>query len=416
MQGWPGRLGEWLLSARAEQLLRCLPAAPARSGTKPILGAWASYDRSVPAELRGVPGIRRDRAAEDEAYERAPLRDFHTDHGPAITWILRQHWHVLAPRLPRMTRVALAERATACVTPTATADPIDAAELTAAFRRHAAAIGLSAVGVARYDPRYHFVDYHGQEKGDRVVVGFVEQSWEAVQEAPSALSERATFEAFTKVHELMTNLARWLHACGYAAAAEAGDAHGIVIHYAVEAGLGQLGQNGQLLTPQAGSRCRPTLLTTNAPLEFDSPRDFGVTRICEACQVCVQRCPTGAIPARRWMTRGVEKAKINVSRCLPVMGQAYGCAICMKVCPVQRYGLAAVTEEFERTGRILGKGTDELEGYVWPIDGRRYGSREKPPIPPGFTRPPELRFDPPKYFKPSEADVSPSAPVHGHSG
>jgi ferredoxin len=283
-----------------------------------------------------------------------------------------------------------------------------------AFRRHAAAIGLSAVGVARYDPRYHFVDYHGQEKGDRVVVGFVEQSWEAVQRAPSPLSERSTFEAQTKAHALMTDLAVWLHARGYAAAAEPGDAHGIIIHYAVEAGLGQLGLNGQLLTPQAGSRCRPAMLTTDAPLEFDAPRDYGVTRICDACQVCVQRCPTGAIPARRWMNRGVEKAKINVSRCLPVMGHAFGCAICMKVCPVQRYGLETVTREFERTGAIVGKGTDELESYVWPVDGKRYCAGAKPPIPRGLTHPSDLTFEPPRYAKPPSAEVSAPVPTPGH--
>jgi epoxyqueuosine reductase len=38
------------------------------------------------------------------------------------------------------------------------------------------------------------------------------------------------------------------------------------IAYAVAAGLGQLGLNGQLLSPYAGSRCRLNVLTTNAPL------------------------------------------------------------------------------------------------------------------------------------------------------
>jgi hypothetical protein len=37
-----------------------------------------------------------------------------------------------------------------------------------------------------------------------------------------------------------------------------------------------------------------------------------------------------------------------------------------------------VLEEFASTGRILGKGSDELEGYVWPVDGKRYGPGEKP--------------------------------------
>jgi len=405
-----GRLGGWLLSERAEPLLARLPAGRAKAGTDPSLGAWAPYRRTVPTSLQSTPGIRRDREAEDRAHATEPLHDFHALHGPAITWILKQHWHLLAPRLPRMARVALRERATARVTPASAAPACDPAKLTADLRRHAAAIGLSAVGIAAFDSRYHYVEHRGRERGDRVVVGLVEQSWAAVQRAPSPVSERSTFEAQTTSHELMVEIAHWLHARGYAAAAEPGDGYGIVIHYAVQAGLGQLGLNGQLLTPQAGSRCRPTLLTTDAPLELDAPRDFGLTRICDACQVCVRRCPTGAIPARRWMSRGVEKAKINVSRCLPVMGHAFGCAICMKVCPIQRYGLERVTDEFERSGTILGKGTDELEGYRWPVDGRFYGSGRKPPIPPGFTRPPDLPFDPPQYRKPANADDPPVPP------
>ena len=46
------------------------------------------------------------------------------------------------------------------------------------------------------------------------------------------------------------------------------------------------------------------------------------------------------------------------------------CNVCTKVCPVQKYGLAAVTEHYEATGgEVLGKGTEELEGYTLPDRG-----------------------------------------------
>ena len=155
-------------------------------------------------------------------------------------------------------------------------------------------------------------------------------------------------------------------------------------HYAVQAGLGQLGYNGQLLTPQAGSRCRITLITTDAPLEPDGPRDFGVPAICNRCRACVRRCPAGAIPNRPAMHRGVEKVKLNLSRCFPVVAQVYGCSVCMKVCPVQRYGLTRVLDHYEQSGEILGAGTDELEGYDWPLDGLHYGPGERPSLAPAF--------------------------------
>ncbi len=71
----------------------------------------------------------------------------------------------------------------------------------------------------------------------------------------------------------------------------------------------------------------------------------------------------------------------------------------MKVCPVQRYGLDAVIARYTATGEILGKGSDELEGYGW-IDGRHYGPGEKPRMtrellaPGGFTLDPTLTRPP----------------------
>ena len=56
----------------------------------------------------------------------------------------------------------------------------------------------------------------------------------------------------------------------------------------------------------------------------------------------------------------------------------------MKVCPIQRYGLAAVLEHREATGEILGLGSDELEGYDWPLDGYHYGPGLRPRLEPEF--------------------------------
>ena len=35
----------------------------------------------------------------------------------------------------------------------------------------------------------------------------------------------------------------------------------------------------------------------------------------------------------------------------------------MKVCPIQRYGAKSVMEHYVETGEVLGKGTDNLEGF-----------------------------------------------------
>ena len=62
--------------------------------------------------------------------------------------------------------------------------------------------------------------------------------------------------------------------------------------------------------------------------------------------------------------RGVEKNKLVYKRCRPVMSRYEGCAICMKVCPINKYGAKAVMEHYIQTGLVLGKGTHDLEGYT----------------------------------------------------
>lgn len=270
---------------------------------------------------------------------------------------------------------------------------MDSQNLTRDVKEFAAAIGLSTIGIARYDSKYTFAPFVGTEVGDRVIVCLLEQNWAMTQRIPSAAAEQGAVSTYGEVIALSAELAAFIQQKGFRSRPQGISPRAVAIHYGVEAGLGQLGLNGQLLTPAAGSRCRIVLVETDAPLVFDRPVDYGIHAICDACQVCVRRCPSGAIPAKRQMHRGVMKAKINAARCLPVVGQASGCAICMRVCPVQRYGLTAVVEEYERTGTVLGKGTDDLEGYDWPLDGRHYGPAERPSLRPGFFNPPGVKFD-----------------------
>jgi ferredoxin len=82
------------------------------------------------------------------------------------------------------------------------------------------------------------------------------------------------------------------------------------------------------------------------------------------------------MPEKVWY-RGVEKNKLVFKRCRPVMANYLGCGICMKVCPIQKYGMQPVMEHYVETGEILGKGTDSLEGYTLHDKGY-FGSGQLP--------------------------------------
>ena len=81
------------------------------------------------------------------------------------------------------------------------------------------------------------------------------------------------------------------------------------------------------------------VIFTDANVTYDQPIDYGIHQFCQVCQVCVNRCPGRALMPEKVWYRGVEKNKLVFKRCRPVMARYLGCGICMKVCPIQKYGM-----------------------------------------------------------------------------
>jgi epoxyqueuosine reductase len=389
---WPWRFERWIgqrkivravIRAGDKGQLWWIPPLPgfilARYGTEPPRGPRSLAIPAVPAELLTVPGIKRDPEREQAAWERGPLPDvgqWFPQHRPMTR---KYMW---LPRLMAQPRRTRAQRKFPPSGRRESGPPpqpasLTSEELTALVKKRAGEIGINAVGVAPYDAKYVWQPFLDKGVGDRVIVCILEQNYEATQTAPSLRAERAALAAYGTLYKLENILADFIRELGYTAREGVGNSLGAAIHFGVEAGLGQLGLNGQLLTPFAGSRCRIVMINTDAPLALDKPVDYGITALCDECKVCIRRCPTGAISSKRDYHRGVEREKIKIERCVPMVAQVHGCAICMKVCPVQKYGLPAVLEHYSETREILGKGSDELEGYDWP-DGRRYGPGTKP--------------------------------------
>ena len=86
---------------------------------------------------------------------------------------------------------------------------------------------------------------------------------------------------------------------------------------AVACGLGEIGMNGLLLTPEYGSRQRFHMIITDAEIE-ESPLFEG--HICDACGKCAASCPLGAIDMEHPTEidvcgKHMQVASINLSLC-----------------------------------------------------------------------------------------------------
>ena len=97
----------------------------------------------------------------------------------------------------------------------------------------------------------------------------------------------------------------------------------------------------------------------------------------------MNRCPGRALMRDKIRWRGIEKNKVYMRRCRQVMARYMGCGVCMKVCPIQKYGMKNVMEHYAETGQVLGKGTHDLEGYTLEDKGY-FGPGEMPGFDRGF--------------------------------
>jgi epoxyqueuosine reductase len=403
------RLGVELVSGGGYGWLRHIPPLPRWLGGWTVPAPWPDPAVDVPEALLSHAETQRDPVAVEAAFAKGPVPNFVTIHADSVKWLLRRSWSYLFATQPALKRALRKSDAAATAPMSPEPAALGPAELSRVIRAEAKRLGISEVGFAKADVKYTFAG--APDPGDtNVIVCLLEQDFAATQSAPSSRAERSAMLAYAALQSREADLVRFIRSLGYYARPNGfGSLEGIAIHYGEQAGLGQLGLNGQLLTPTAGSRVRLALITTDAPVELGRPIDYGVPKLCDQCQLCVRRCPPGAIPNSRQPKRGIVKASIKPERCMPVVAQAHGCAVCMKVCPVQRYGLQAVHDHFSETGEILGKGSDELEGFLWPLDGRYYGPGEKPRITLELIKPPDWPFDK------SAGQASPTEPTTSYS-
>ena len=111
-------------------------------------------------------------------------------------------------------------------------------------------------------------------------------------------------------------------------------------------GLGEVSRIGEvILNPYLGPRLKSGVVTTDMPLVFDKPIDFGLQNFCEQCNKCARECPSGAITAGpKRMFNGYEIWKSDSQKCTQYrVTQASGamCGRCMKTCPWNLEGLFA---------------------------------------------------------------------------
>ena len=334
----------------------------------------------VAVDLASVPGIPL-MDADVSFYSRVePLESQTIEKGADRDWV----WTVYSDEMARYKKGhdersrPLIEAASVSGDLEPTASPAPGKDVTEAIRRKAREMGFGEVGFTKHDRRYTYVSKKGWARFAHAICLALEQDYDQTQTIASMEAEYTHYGTYEVEGALGLELAGYIRSLGYHAQVHSpSDPSAAYIPMFVSAGLGQLGANGQLLSPHFGSRSRLMIITTDATVTYDKPVDYGIHKFCQICQVCVNRCPGRALEKEKVWWRGVEKNKLIYDRCRPVMARYEGCGVCMKVCPIQKYGMKPVMEHYVETGEVLGKGTGDLEGYTMPGKGY-FGPGELP--------------------------------------
>ena len=319
----------------------------------------------IPEELETVPGIPQDPLTVDFYTRQYPIESQNVENVEFRNWnrAISDIPEIRAEYEKGIKPLVRASAVSGDVEPTV--EPVPGKDVTQEIKAKAMELGFGVVGITAYDNRYTYVSKRRWVKPfPHTICLAYEQPYETTQMIPSEIAEKGAFDTYVRMGAVGLELADYIRSLGYHAQVQStGDASSAVIPMFVAAGLGQLGASGYLLSPHFGSRHRLMMITTDAIVAYDQPVDFGIHAFCQICQVCVNRCPGRALMREKVWWRGVEKFKLLAKRCRPVMARYAACGVCMKVCPVQRYGLKPVMEHYVETGQVLGKGTHGLEGY-----------------------------------------------------
>ncbi len=235
----------------------------------------------------------------------------------------------------------------------------DIEEFTNKIKKAAQFYGASLVGITQIDERWVYKssarkidNYHLKslplnipQEINRVIVLVIEMDAVALSTTPTLIASAANGLGYSKVAFSLACLGELIRNLGYQAL-QCGNDTALSIPLAIDAGLGALGRNGLLITPQYGSRVRIGKIFTDLPLVVDEPDVAFIAKIssiCQNCFKCAEACENKAISFESYPVfngesisnnSGVKKYYVSPEKCFDFWVENNSdCSTCITACP-----------------------------------------------------------------------------------
>jgi ferredoxin len=158
---------------------------------------------------------------------------------------------------------------------------------------------------------------------------------EEMKTAPSLRSNREVFRTYHALGQAVNRVSDFLRERGFNA--QPVPAIGINLNLSLlarDAGFGEFGRHGLLITPEPGPSVRIAAVLTDAeglPFNAENPHGW-IREYCRSCGACVRACPAGAIYAEPRVSEDGSVEHIDYRACAGPFSRQYGCSVCIKEC------------------------------------------------------------------------------------
>ncbi len=202
------------------------------------------------------------------------------------------------------------------------------------FEKRAKSMAVDFVGYTPVDEK--FVFHNLKVYGKNAIVLGMEMKWDKIKTAPSAFCEIEVFRVYSVLGDVTLELTEYLKTQGYKSEGHHPFGGKMLFGpHAVSAGLGIMGQNGLIVTPEFGPRQRWSIITTDAEIPESSKRDLvSLEEYCESCGACVRGCKGNAAfeePVVHPDSPNITH--IDRSKCIQSILENTYCSYCLKICP-----------------------------------------------------------------------------------
>ena len=211
----------------------------------------------------------------------------------------------------------------------------------------------------------------------------VEMDYKMMSAAPAAPTVMESAQKYLSSGAIAIQIAHFIRELGYDARAHIDANYELICPLvARDAGLGEIGRMGLLITPKNGPRIRIAVVTTNIPLiKNQKKNDLSVLDFCNHCKKCAVVCPVQAIPkAERRQISDTFRWQINSEDCYTYWCQAgTDCGKCVISCPYSH-----PDNLLHRVIRIAVRRNFIFRQFAVKLDDLFYGKKPKSKSYPGW--------------------------------